>query len=87
MRALVSIFVIVVVVAIVAVATGFINLHGSAGELPRVAVEGGKAPSVAADVGSIDVGTKNAHVDVPKVDVATVTKTVAVPTVAVHKAN
>jgi len=87
MRALVSIFVIVVVVAIVAVATGFINLHGSAGEMPRVAIEGGKAPSVAADVGSIDLGTKNSSVEVPKVDVGTVTKTVQTPTIAVHKAN
>ena len=87
MRALVSIFVIVVVVAIVAVATGFINLHGSAGEMPRVAIEGGRAPSVAADVGSIDVGTKNSRVDVPKVNVGTVTKTVETPTIAVHKAD
>jgi len=87
MRALVSIFVIVVVVAIVAVATGFINLHGSAGEMPRVAIEGGKAPSVAADVGSIDLGTKNSSVEVPKVDVGTVTKTVQTPTIAVRKAN
>lgn len=87
MRALVSIFVIVVVVAIVAVATGFINLHGSAGEMPRVAIEGGRAPSVAADVGSIDVGSKSSRVDVPKVNVGTVTKTVETPTIAVHKAD
>jgi hypothetical protein len=87
MRALVSIFVIVVVVAIVAVATGFINLHGSAGVMPRVAIEGGKAPSVAADVGSIDLGTKNSSVEVPKVDVGTVTKTVQTPTIAVRKAD
>ena len=83
MRAIVSIFVIVVVVAIVAVASGFVNLHGTLGELPRVAVEGGKPPQVTAEVGHIDVGTRNASVDVPRV--GTVTKTVEVPTVAVRK--
>jgi len=87
MRAVVTIFVIVILVAIVAVATGFVNLRGSAGSLPKVAVEGGALPTVQADVGSIDVGTKNTSVDVPKVDVGTVKKTVEVPTVAVHKAN
>lgn len=87
MRAIVSIFVIVVVVAIIAVATGFVNLRGSAGELPQVQVAGGKAPSVSADVGSIDVGSKNSSIDVPKVEVGTVKKSVEVPTVAVHKAN
>ncbi len=85
MRAVVTILAIVVVIAIIAVATGFVNLHSTPGSLPKVSVEGGKAPTVAADVGSVDVGTKNTTVDVPKVD--TVKKTVAVPTVAVHKAQ
>ena len=85
MRAIVTILVIVVLVAIVAVATGFVNLHGSSGTMPKVAVEGGAMPSVKADVGSLDVGSKNSTIDVPKVD--TVKKTVSVPTVAVHKAQ
>jgi len=85
MRAVVTILAIVVVIAIIAVATGFVNLHGTPGELPKVAVEGGKAPTVAADVGSVDVGTKNATVEVPKVD--TVKKKIEVPTVDVHKAH
>ncbi len=85
MRAIVTILAIIVVIAIIAVATGFVNLHGTPGSMPRVAVEGGQAPSVTADVGSIDVGTKNATVDVPKVDVGTVTKNVQVPTVKVQK--
>jgi hypothetical protein len=87
MRAIVSIIGIIVVVAIIAVATGFVNLRGTSGSLPRVAVEGGALPTVKADVGSIDVGTKNTSVDVPKVDVGTVRKTVEVPTVAVNKAH
>jgi hypothetical protein len=85
MRAIVTILAIVVVIAIIAVATGFVNLHGSPGELPTVKVEGGQAPAVKADVGSVDVGTKNTSVDVPKVE--TVKKKVEVPTVEVHKAQ
>lgn len=85
MRAIVTILAIVVVIAIIAVATGFVSLHGKAGELPTVKVEGGQAPTVAADVGSVDVGTKNTSVDVPKVE--TVKKKIEVPTVDVHKAH
>jgi len=85
MRAVVVILAIIVVIAIIAVATGFVNLHGNSGTLPTVKVEGGQAPTVKADVGSIDVGTENKTVSVPKVD--TVDKTVKVPTVAVHKAH
>ncbi len=83
MRAIVSILAILVVIAIIAVATGFVNLHGTPGALPKVAVEGGQAPTVTADVGSIDVGTRNTTVDVPKVD--TVTRNVQVPTLKVQK--
>lgn len=85
MRAIVTILAIIVVIAIIAVATGFVNLHGNSGSLPTVKVQGGQAPTVKADVGSVDLGTKNTTVAVPKVD--TVDKTVKVPTVAVHKAQ
>lgn len=85
MRALVTILAIIVVIAIIAVATGFVNLRGDSGSLPTVKVEGGEAPTVKADVGSIDMGTRNETVAVPKVD--TVDKTIKVPTVAVHKAQ
>jgi len=85
MRAVVTILAIIVVIAIIAIATGFVNLHGSSGSLPTVKVEGGQATTVKADVGSVDVGTENKTVAVPKVD--TVDKTVKVPTVAVHKAQ
>jgi len=87
MRAIVTILAIVVIVAIIAVATGFVNLHGKPGELPKVAIDGGKLPSVDADIGRIDVGTKNASVNVPQVNVDTTKKTVEVPTVAVQKAQ
>ena len=85
MRAVVTILAIVVVVAIIAVATGFVNLSGRSGSLPKVAVEGGKLPSVDADVGRVDLGTKNTTVDVPKVE--TTKKTVEVPTLSVTKAH
>jgi hypothetical protein len=83
MRAIVTILAIIVAIAIIAVATGFVNLHGTSGSLPQVAVSGGQLPTVQANMGSIDVGTKTKDVDMPKVD--TVTKQVEVPTVAVHK--
>jgi hypothetical protein len=85
MRAIVTILAIIVVIAIIAVATGFVNLRGTAGSLPSVKVEGGQAPTVQANVGSIDIGTENKTVAVPKVD--TVDKQVAVPKIAVHKAQ
>lgn len=83
MRAIVTILAIVVVIGIIAIATGFVKLNGQSGSLPKVAVEGGKLPTVDADVGKIDVGTKNTTVDVPKVD--TVKKKVEVPSIAVQK--
>ena len=85
MRALVTILAIIVVIGIVAVATGFVNLSGRSGSLPKVAVEGGSMPSVKADVGSIDVGSKKEAVAVPKVSVGTKETSVAVPTVNVNK--
>ena len=86
-RTLLIIVVLVVVVAIAAVATGFVNLHGQSGSLPKVAVEGGKLPSVDADVGSIAVGTKNSSVSVPKVEVGTTQTKVETPTLTVKKAG
>lgn len=85
MRAIVTILAIIVVLAIVAVATGFVSLHGSSGSLPRVAVEGGKLPTIDANVGHIDLETKKRAVEVPKVSVDTKKTSVDVPTLAVHK--
>jgi hypothetical protein len=60
---------VIVLLAIVAVATGFVNLSGNAGELPKVAVEGGALPSVDADVPKVEVGTTKTEIDVPVVGV------------------
>ena len=85
MRAIVTILAIIVVIGIIAVATGFVDLHGDAGKAPTVSVSGGQAPRVSADVGRIDVGTKTSTVEVPKV--TTTTKTVETPSISVKKAD
>ena len=84
-RLLTIIVVLVILAAIVGVATGMINLHGRPGALPKVSVQGGALPTVKADVGSIDLGTKNSTVDVPTV--TTTTKQVETPTLTVKKAG
>ena len=87
MRGLLILLAVVVVLGIVAVATGFVNLSGHAGSMPKVAVSGGSMPSVNADVGKVVVGTKETSVDVPKVEVGTKKTTVDVPVVGVQKAD
>jgi len=85
MRGFLILLAVVVVLGVIAIATGFLNLSGQSGEMPKVAVEGGRMPSVDADVGKVVVGTKETSVDVPKV---TTEKTnVDVPVVGVQKAD
>ena len=84
-RFLLVIVVLVLLAAIAAVATGFVNLHGQPGTAPKISIEGGKAPTIAADVGSIDLGSKNSTVEVPTV--GTTEKNVSTPTVTVKKAG
>ena len=86
-RTILILVVLVVIIAIAAVATGFVNLNGKSGSLPKVAVEGGSLPSVNADVGSVDVGTKSTTVDVPKVEVGTTKEQIKTPTLDVKKAG
>ena len=85
MRAVLIALVVIVLIAIVAVATGFVNLSGDAGKLPEVSVQGGRAPSVDADVGKVVVGTKETSVDVPKV--TTEKEKIDVPVIGVQKAD
>ena len=85
MRAIVLLIAVIVLVGIVGIMTGFINLSGQPGSLPRVAVEGGRLPTVDADIGSIDVGTANRSVEVPTVE--TERRTIEVPTVEVNRAR
>ena len=69
MRVILGLLAIVVVVAIAAVATGFVSLHSTPGSLPKVAVEGGRLPTVSANVAQVEVGTKKSTVEVPVVAV------------------
>jgi hypothetical protein len=71
MRGLLALVAIVVLLLIVAVATGFVNFNSRGGDLPEVKVEGGALPKVDADVGDVDVGTKNETIQVPTIDVDT----------------
>ena len=71
MRPLLTIVAVIVLLLIVGVATGFINLSGRGGDMPEVKVEGGALPKVDADVGDVDVGTKNETIQVPTIDVDT----------------
>ena len=84
-RFLLIVVVLVILAAIAAVATGFVNLHGQPGTAPKISIEGGKAPSLDANVGSIDLGTKNSAVEMPTV--GTTEKNVSTPTVTVKKAG
>ena len=71
MRPLLTIVAVIVLLLIVGVATGFINLTGRGGDMPEVKVEGGALPTVDADVGDVDIGTKNETIQVPTIDVDT----------------
>ena len=85
MRAIVTLLVIVVIVGIIGVATGFFKFSGTSGELPKVAVSGGALPTVDADAGSVAVGTKKEDISVPDVKVDTKKTTVDVPVIGVRK--
>ena len=84
-RFILTILVLVVLAAIVGVATGFIDMTTS-GQLkaPKVAVtaEGGEVPDVDLDTKELVVGTREANVGVPKLDIEN--STIRVPTVAIR---
>ena len=84
-RFILTILVIVVLVAIVGVATGFINLNTS-GQLraPKVNVtaEGGEVPQIDVDTKELVVGTTEKNVGVPTIGVEN--STITVPTVGVR---
>ncbi len=86
-RTILILVVLAVILGIAAVASGFVNFSGKSGSLPKVAVEGGSLPSVDADVGSVDMGTKSTTVDVPKVEVGTTKEEIKTPTIDVKKAG
>jgi hypothetical protein len=70
MRLIAGLLVVVLLILVAGIATGFINLQRTQeGTLPRIAVEGGQLPKFEADVAKVEVGTRNETVEVPTVDV------------------
>jgi hypothetical protein len=77
MRFILGIFIIVVVLVIAALATGFLNINRIRGaEVPQVTAShngvtatGGQAPAFDVETGSVRVGSKQTTVTVPTVEV------------------
>lgn len=85
MRAILAILGLAAVVIVVLMSLGMLSVNMQPGSLPTVKLEGGKAPSVAADVGNVGVGTTNRTIQVPTITMEN--KTIQVPTVEVKKAE
>jgi hypothetical protein len=83
MRFLLALIGLAAVVVVVMLSLGWLTLKTTPGSLPSVAVSGGSAPSVEANVATLSVGTENKTVEVPTV--TTTEKTIAVPTVKMQK--
>lgn len=83
MRTLLFLVGLVAVVVAILVATGMMSLTVTPGAAPHVALEGGKAPTVSADVARLQIGTEQRAVAVPTV--TTTQKVVTVPTITVAK--
>ena len=72
MRVIISILILIIVIAIGALATGFVKLTNFRGQPPAltasrnsVSVGGGQAPAFDVQAGSVKVGTENKTVTVP----------------------
>lgn len=74
MRAIFALLGILVLIAVVLIALGFLNVD----------VRGGKLPTVSAETGSVAVGESNSTVRVPTVEMKE--KQVSLPTIDVKKA-
>ena len=83
MRFLLALVGIAALVVVALVSLGMLKLDTTAGALPSVSVNGGKAPSVDAKMATVEFGTANKTIEVPTV--TTTTKTVAVPTLRMTK--
>ncbi|MBY0521654.1 MAG: hypothetical protein K2P79_14640 [Sphingomonas sp.] len=64
-------------------ATGMMTMNVTPGNVPHVALEGGRAPEVNANMAKIELGTSTRTIDVPTV--TTTERTVAVPTLTIEK--
>lgn len=92
MRTLLYIVIAVVVIGVIALATGFIDINQTQeAVLPDVTVEGGQLPAAEVETGEVSIGTATTEVEVPDidvdVDVGTETQEVEVPTIDVTPAE
>jgi hypothetical protein len=70
MRAIVVLLIIVVLVGIAAIWTGFINVSQTReGSLPKIAVVGGQAPAFNVQTANVSVGTEQHVVETPTINV------------------
>lgn len=83
MRALLVLVGLAALVVAGLLASGMMTLNVSPGNIPHVALEGGKAPEVNANVATVQFGTENKTIEVPTV--TTTERTIAVPTLRVDK--
>lgn len=95
MRAILLIFILIVVALIAAFATGLLdisqtrearapNLEASEG---AIRAEGGQSPAFEVQTGSVEVGTREANVAVPKIEIKRDKAKVDVPSVEVRPAQ
>ena len=82
MRALLVLIGLAALVLVIAISLGMVSLQTTPGQLPTL--QGGKAPEVRANTGSIDLVTTNKSVTVPTV--TTTERTIAVPSLEVRPA-
>ena len=85
MRGLLAILGLAAVVVVVLMSLGMLSINMQSGSLPTIKFEGGKAPSLAADVGDVGMGTTNKTIQVPTITMEN--KTIQVPVVEVEKAK
>lgn len=85
MRAILAILGLAAVVIVVLMSLGMMSVNMKPGSLPEIKLEGGKAPAVDADVGTVGMGTTNQTIQVPTITMEN--KVIQVPTVEVEKAK
>ena len=83
MRALLALIGLAALIVVALMSFGLLTFTANSGSLPSLHWEGGKAPTVKADVAHVSMGMENKTVEVPTV--TTTTKTIAVPTLTVDK--
>lgn len=83
MRAILVLIGLAALVLVVLMSLGIVSLQTTPGSLPTL--QGGHAPAVKANVGSIDLVTTNKTVEVPTV--TTTERTIAVPSLQVTQAS